>query len=93
MEKIEQALVRYQNAYSEAMNSSLELSIDDDQFGEFQESIFDEFSNLLVLKFGMSSLAAANTCRMFIHLWKPKQSPYSSNDLKKMYQIICKETC
>ena len=93
MDSFENVLGRYQNAYSEAMNNALEFSIDDDQFGEFQKEVFTEFRQLLVLKFGISQTAAANTCRLFLHLWRPKDSPYSSNDLKQIYKIICRETC
>ena len=74
--------------YKTMLDLAFEMSVDDNQFGDMQKTLFTSYSKMLVEQFHFSKMAAANICRVFIHLWNPEKSPYSKFDLKVIHEIL-----
>lgn len=77
--------------YSDLLDEALKISASDEEFGEMQKMVFEQFRDFLSNHIGFSPLAASNFVRLLIHLWKPEQSPYTQEQISAIRGIIEQE--
>jgi hypothetical protein len=77
--------------YASTIDKAYELAQDQSEFDEMQRLTFEGFRDMLISKVGFTQLAAANFCRFLVHLYQPKDSPYTPKDLKTMENIVKSE--